>query len=170
MRLMREVLPRRGEAAYPRRVRPADRGRGPQCRALWPRATTRSTRCARRRSASWSPHFEHKLFLSATPHNGYPESFTALLEMLDNQRFARGVQPDRGAAARGHGAPAEVRAAEALGRHASLPQAHAGAARGRLHRRGAPRSTTLLQRYSARRLASTADGEPAPSAPPPSSC
>jgi ERCC4-related helicase len=40
-------------------------------------------------------HFEHRLFLSATPHNGYPESFTALLELLDNQRFARGVAPDR---------------------------------------------------------------------------
>src|SRR5206468_9190577 len=43
-----------------------------------------------------TPHFEHKLFLSATPHNGYPESFSALLELLDNQRFARGVAPDRG--------------------------------------------------------------------------
>jgi superfamily II DNA or RNA helicase len=42
-----------------------------------------------------TPHFEHKLFLSATPHNGYPESFSALLELLDNQRFARGVPPDR---------------------------------------------------------------------------
>jgi hypothetical protein len=42
-----------------------------------------------------SPHAEHKLFLSATPHNGYLESFTALLELLDNQRFARGVAPDR---------------------------------------------------------------------------
>ncbi|HOY30193.1 MAG TPA: DISARM system SNF2-like helicase DrmD, partial [Flavobacteriales bacterium] len=40
-------------------------------------------------------HFEHKLFLSATPHNGYPESFSALLELLDDQRFARAVQPDR---------------------------------------------------------------------------
>ena len=30
------------------------------------------------------PHFEHKLFLTATPYNGYPESFTALLELLDS--------------------------------------------------------------------------------------
>ncbi len=43
-----------------------------------------------------APHFEHKLFLSATPHNGYQESFTALLELLDDQRFARGMEPDRG--------------------------------------------------------------------------
>jgi hypothetical protein len=40
-------------------------------------------------------HFEHKLFLTATPHNGYPESFSALLELLDNQRFARSTPPDR---------------------------------------------------------------------------
>jgi len=31
----------------------------------------------------------------ATPHNGYPESFTALLELLDNQRFARGISLER---------------------------------------------------------------------------
>ncbi|MBN1170917.1 MAG: DISARM system SNF2-like helicase DrmD, partial [Micromonosporaceae bacterium] len=41
-----------------------------------------------------APHFAHRLFLSATPHNGYQASFTALLEILDNQRFARGVEPD----------------------------------------------------------------------------
>ncbi|MBN8595640.1 MAG: DISARM system SNF2-like helicase DrmD [Anaerolineae bacterium] len=40
------------------------------------------------------PYFEHHLFLSATPHNGFPESFSALLELLDNQRFARGITPD----------------------------------------------------------------------------
>ncbi len=39
-------------------------------------------------------HFEHKMFLTATPHNGYKESFSALLELLDDQRFARGVPPD----------------------------------------------------------------------------
>jgi superfamily II DNA or RNA helicase len=37
---------------------------------------------------------QHRLFLSATPHNGYPESWQALLEMLDPQRFTRGVEPD----------------------------------------------------------------------------
>ncbi|MGJ8720436.1 MAG: DISARM system SNF2-like helicase DrmD [Salinibacterium amurskyense] len=37
---------------------------------------------------------EHRLFLSATPHNGYTESFTALLEMVDPQRFARGADLD----------------------------------------------------------------------------
>jgi superfamily II DNA or RNA helicase len=41
-----------------------------------------------------APHFQHKLFLTATPHNGYTESFTALLELLDDQRFARNVLPD----------------------------------------------------------------------------
>lgn len=42
-----------------------------------------------------APHFEHRLFLSATPHNGYQESFTSLLELLDDQRFARGITPDQ---------------------------------------------------------------------------
>ncbi|GAB3320210.1 DISARM system SNF2-like helicase DrmD [Haliea atlantica] len=40
------------------------------------------------------PHFQHRLFLTATPHNGYTESFTALLELLDDQRFARNILPD----------------------------------------------------------------------------
>lgn len=43
---------------------------------------------------SIAPHFSHRLFLSATPHNGYQESFTSLLELLDDQRFARTVMPD----------------------------------------------------------------------------
>jgi len=35
--------------------------------------------------------FEHRLFPSATPHNGHSNSFSALLELLDPQRFCRGV-------------------------------------------------------------------------------
>ncbi|MDH3728664.1 MAG: DEAD/DEAH box helicase, partial [Myxococcales bacterium] len=39
--------------------------------------------------------FDHRLFLSATPHNGHSNSFSALLEILDPVRFTRGV-PIRG--------------------------------------------------------------------------
>jgi hypothetical protein len=34
-----------------------------------------------------SPFFEHKVFLTATPHNGHTRSFTGLLEQLDPVRF-----------------------------------------------------------------------------------
>ena len=47
--------------------------------------TTRSIR-------DLAPRFEHRLFLSATPHNGHSNSFSALLEILDPQRFCRGVR------------------------------------------------------------------------------
>ncbi len=47
--------------------------------------TTRSIR-------SLTDLFEHRLFLSATPHNGHSNSFSALLEMLDPQRFTRGTR------------------------------------------------------------------------------
>jgi len=92
LRQFREVLPGPGETPYPRRfdllildeahnVAPSGAGR----------YATDSQRTAAIRLLA--PHFEHKLFLSATPHNGYPESFSALLELLDNQRFARSVRP-----------------------------------------------------------------------------
>ena len=42
-----------------------------------------------------SERFEHRLFLSATPHNGHSNSFSTLLELLDPYRFTRGV-PVRG--------------------------------------------------------------------------
>ncbi|MBS1972631.1 MAG: DEAD/DEAH box helicase family protein [Bdellovibrionales bacterium] len=35
--------------------------------------------------------FEHRIFLSATPHNGHSNSFSALLEILDPHRFTRGI-------------------------------------------------------------------------------
>ena len=95
LRLFRECLPTNGEATYPRRfdllivdeahnVAPSGRGQ----------YATDSQRTAAIRTLA--PHFEHRLFLSATPHNGYRESFSALLELLDNQRFARNVMPNRG--------------------------------------------------------------------------
>lgn len=39
--------------------------------------------------------FENRLFLTATPHNGFTASFTALLEMLDPLRFSRGTELNR---------------------------------------------------------------------------
>ncbi|MCL5998066.1 MAG: DISARM system SNF2-like helicase DrmD [Chloroflexi bacterium] len=94
MRLMSEILPSSSEPKYPRKfdilvvdeahnVAPSGRGK----------YATDSQRTLAIRTLA--PHFEHKLFLTATPHNGYRESFTALLELLDNQRFARDVEPDR---------------------------------------------------------------------------
>jgi SNF2 family DNA or RNA helicase len=90
MRLMREILPATPD--YPREFdllivdeahTTAPSGRG--------KYATDSLRTRAIRAIA--PHFEHRLFLSATPHNGYAESFSALLELLDNQRFARGVKP-----------------------------------------------------------------------------
>ncbi|MBE7500353.1 MAG: DEAD/DEAH box helicase [Verrucomicrobiales bacterium] len=94
MRLLRETLPAGDAPAFPRpydllildeshNAAPAGRGK----------YATDSMRTAAIRTLA--PYFEHKLFLSATPHNGYPESFSALLELLDNQRFARAVRPNR---------------------------------------------------------------------------
>ena len=94
LRTFRETLPAGDQSAYPRaydllivdeahNVAPSGRGR----------YATDSMRTSVIRSLA--PHFEHKLFLSATPHNGYRESFAALLELLDSQRFARAVTPDR---------------------------------------------------------------------------
>jgi superfamily II DNA or RNA helicase len=36
-----------------------------------------------------SPWFEHRLFLTATPHNGHTQSFTGLLQSLDPVRFTQ---------------------------------------------------------------------------------
>ncbi len=52
---------------------------------------TQLTRAAR----DLGRRFEHRLFLTATPHNGHSNSFSALLEILDPQRFTRGIEVDR---------------------------------------------------------------------------
>lgn len=93
MRLFREVLPAEGESVYPRRF---DLMIVDEAHNVAPAGTGRYAVESLRTQAvrTLTPHFEHKLFLTATPHNGYAESFSALLELLDNQRFARGVPPD----------------------------------------------------------------------------
>lgn len=59
-----------------------------------PRATYAVDSLQTRAMRRLAQHFEHRVFLSATPHNGYRESWTALLAMLDPLRFARGVEPE----------------------------------------------------------------------------
>jgi superfamily II DNA or RNA helicase len=94
LRLFRETLPGDGAATYPRKFDMLIVDEAHHCAPSGSgRYATDSLRTHALRVMV--PHFEHKLFLTATPHNGYPESFTALLELLDNQRFARGTKPDR---------------------------------------------------------------------------
>lgn len=93
LRLFRETLPADDEPTYPRRydvlvldeahnVAPSGTGH-----YALDSLRTQAIRCI-------APHFEHRLFLTATPHNGNRESFWALLELLDDQRFSRGTPPD----------------------------------------------------------------------------
>ncbi|WP_200797677.1 DISARM system SNF2-like helicase DrmD [Streptoalloteichus hindustanus] len=90
MRLLREVLP-----SVPRYPRTIDLLVVDEVHTCAPSGRGRYAVDSLRTKAirQLAPHCEHRLFLSATPHNGYLESFTALLELLDDQRFARGVRP-----------------------------------------------------------------------------
>ena len=170
LRLFKETLPAEGESVYPRRYdvlivdeahncAPAGRGK----------YATDSLRTGAIRLLA--PHFEHKLFLTATPHNGYSESFTALLELLDNQRFARGMAhrhqgvppPER----RGDGPSPQVGTAQGRLRPGPVPQAGAGGPRSRLPGRGEahPRRPQAVRRTAAGELPRTT-----PRSSPPTSC
>ncbi|BCO30135.1 helicase SNF2 family protein [Thiohalobacter sp. COW1] len=91
LRLMKDVLP--PHVTYPRKfdILVVD-----EAHNVAPAAATQYALESQRTRLirTIAPHFEHRLFLSATPHNGYQESFTSLLELLDDQRFARSVMPD----------------------------------------------------------------------------
>lgn len=94
LRLFRETLPAPGEPIYPRKYDLLIVDEAHNCA---PSGVGKYAADSLRTQAlrELAPHFEHKLFLTATPHNGYRESFSALLELLDNQRFSRGTEPDR---------------------------------------------------------------------------
>ena len=94
LRLFRETLPSHGEPIYPRKYDLLIVDEAHNCA---PSGAGKYASDSLRTQAlrELAPHFEHKLFLTATPHNGYKESFSALLELLDNQRFSRGTEPDR---------------------------------------------------------------------------
>ncbi|MGX7925488.1 DISARM system SNF2-like helicase DrmD [Tsuneonella sp. HG094] len=91
LRTLRDVLP--PHASYPRKfdILVVDEAHNvaPAGSAHYALESQR-TRLIRR----IAPHFQHRLFLTATPHNGYTESFTSLLELLDDQRFSRNILPD----------------------------------------------------------------------------
>lgn len=94
MRLFRETLPAGDQPTYPRAY---DLLIVDEAHNVAPSGRNKYAIDSMRTEAirTLAPHFEHKLFLSATPHNGYQESFSSLLELLDSQRFARAVKPDR---------------------------------------------------------------------------
>ncbi len=93
MRLLREVLPPHPE--IPRRYDVLIVDEVHNCAPAG--AGGRYARDTLRTAAirTLAPHCEHRLFLSATPHNGYDNSFAALLELLDPHRFARGIKPTK---------------------------------------------------------------------------
>src|ERR1022692_793918 len=97
MRLLREVLP-----VVPKYPRTFDMLVVDEVHTCAPSTRGRYAVDSLRTQAirTLAPHCENRLFLSATPHNGYLESFTALLELLDDQRFARGVRPSEAQLAR----------------------------------------------------------------------
>ena len=92
MRMFRDVLP-----LHPTYPRPFDIVVVDEAHNLAPTGSAHYVLDSQRTQAirTLVPHFEHRLFLTATPHNGYQVSFTSLLELLDHQRFARGIPPDR---------------------------------------------------------------------------
>lgn len=94
LRLLRDILPGVNESPYPRRfdllILDEAHNAAPANKRHY-LADSQRTAVLRQ----LAPHFEHKLFLSATPHNGYEASFSALLELLDDQRFARDVEINR---------------------------------------------------------------------------
>jgi superfamily II DNA or RNA helicase len=91
LRLFKDILP--PQAFYPRKF---DILIVDEAHNVAPAAATRYALDSQRTRLirTLAPHFTHKLFLTATPHNGYQSSFTSLLELLDDQRFARSVTPD----------------------------------------------------------------------------
>ena len=90
LRLLKEVIPQK--VSYPRKFDLLIVDEAHNVTPNVGRVASETMRTSIVRLAA--PHFQHKLFLTATPHDGFKESWTALLELLDDQRFARNVEPD----------------------------------------------------------------------------
>lgn len=94
LRLFRELLPADGQPKFPRAF---DLLIVDEAHNVAPSGSGQYATDSQRTTAirALVPHFEHHLFLTATPHNGKKESFTALLELIDDQRYARGIPPNQ---------------------------------------------------------------------------
>ena len=169
LRLFKETLPAEGESIYPRRYdvlivdeahncAPAGRGK----------YATDSLRTGAIRLLA--PHFEHKLFLTATPHNGYsrelhgpPGTAGQPAVRPGHGHRNQGVPPPEGC---GDGPPPEVRTPQGRLRAGPVPQEGPGGPRGRLPRRGEanPRRPEAVRRTSAGTPRTT------PRSSPPTSC
>lgn len=95
LRMFRDCLPAPGEPIYPRKF---DLLICDEAHNFAPSGSGKYAVDSQRTQAirTIGPHFEHKLFLTATPHNGDRPTFMAFLELLDDQRFARAVSPEHG--------------------------------------------------------------------------
>jgi len=94
LRLFRETLPAPGEPVYPRKYDLLIVDEATTALRQVP-ASTPPIPCERRLCESWPRTLNTNSFSLPRRTNGYRESFSALLELLDNQRFSRGTEPDR---------------------------------------------------------------------------
>ena len=156
MKLFGETVP--GAARLPSDLRPSHHRRSSQRCPLRAGASYATDSQRTQAVRAVAPHFEHRLFLSATPHNGYRESWTALLELLDSQRFARGVEPDPRQLQRIMVRRLKSELPPPARRHGKVPEADDRSDRGRLPARGA-RGSSVARRSTPRAVARVADDE-----------
>jgi len=93
---------------YPRQVRHPRRRRGSQHRP-GRRFTVRHRESTYAADPDDRSSFSHRLFLSATPHNGYEESFTSLLGAVGRPAFRPYRHARREAETAGHGTSPQKR-------------------------------------------------------------
>ena len=104
LRLFRETLPAPGEPIYPRKYDLLIVDEAHNCAPSGAgKYATDSLRTQALRELA--PHFEHKLFLTATPHNGYRESFQCLARTARQPAVRTRHRTGSQATRCGHGSP-----------------------------------------------------------------
>ena len=143
----------------PARCSSSTRRTTPRLRAA---RATRSTRRFTRAVRDLAARFEHRLFLSATPHNGHSNSFARCSKSSTRSDSCAGVKVAQEQPRRRDGAPAEGRPARRARRRIPEAQSRAGG-----HSRACPPTRrNCASRPPARRIPRDA---PAPTSPVPRS-